>query len=369
VSHRPARKQHDCLNCGAVVYGRYCHICGQENVEPKESFWHLVTHFVYDITHFDGKFFSTVKYLLTRPGFLSAEYIVGRRMRYLNPIKMYVFTSAIFFVFFFAFVKTPEPVTEDGNLNADASGRSALELKRATTVNEIKTEKDQAKLIALNKRLQSINADLQRLPYDSIRLDSLQIFAGKSNGRSLTTSQYKSIAEYDSAQQTLPAARRDGWMMRKLRLKNIELNEKFGRDKEHFLSAVSDKFFHSFPQILFISLPIIALLLKLLYIRRTQFYFADHAIYLVHLYCALFILIFLRILGGFAVALPYLHWLNFVNVLLVLYCFWYVYKSMWNFYKQRTGKTLLKYFLLLLSSSFVIGILFVAFGILSLFTV
>jgi len=83
--------------------GRYCHVCGQENVEPKESFWHLLTHFFNDITHFDGKFFITLKDLLFKPGFLSKEYMIGRRASYLNPVRMYVFTSAIFFLLFFFF--------------------------------------------------------------------------------------------------------------------------------------------------------------------------------------------------------------------------------------------------------------------------
>ena len=95
------RKEKICLNCTADLQGRYCHICGQENTEPKESVWGLITHFFYDITHFDGKFFSTLKYLAFKPGFLSAEYVKGRRASYLNPIRMYVFTSAIFFIIFF----------------------------------------------------------------------------------------------------------------------------------------------------------------------------------------------------------------------------------------------------------------------------
>ena len=101
MSHRPERKEKDCLNCGTTVQGRYCHVCGQENVEPKETFFGMVTHFFNDITHFDGKFFTTLKDLLFKPGFLSAEYMKGRRMSYLNPVRMYVFTSAIFFLIFF----------------------------------------------------------------------------------------------------------------------------------------------------------------------------------------------------------------------------------------------------------------------------
>ena len=101
MSHRPQRKEKNCLNCGTIVQGKFCHICGQENVEPKETFWGMVTHFFYDITHFDGKFFVTLKDLLFRPGFLSAEYMKGRRVSYLNPIRMYIFTSAVFFSYLF----------------------------------------------------------------------------------------------------------------------------------------------------------------------------------------------------------------------------------------------------------------------------
>ncbi|HEX5655380.1 MAG TPA: DUF3667 domain-containing protein, partial [Chitinophagaceae bacterium] len=102
MSHIPLRKEKDCLNCGTIVQGRYCHECGQENVLPKESFWHMVTHFLYDITHFDSKFFETIKDLAFKPGFLSIEYMKGRRASYLHPVKMYVFTSAVFFLLFFS---------------------------------------------------------------------------------------------------------------------------------------------------------------------------------------------------------------------------------------------------------------------------
>src|SRR6516165_6989863 len=59
LSHSKERKEKVCLNCKAALYGRYCHVCGQENIEPKQPAWHLVTHFFSDITHFDGKFFTT----------------------------------------------------------------------------------------------------------------------------------------------------------------------------------------------------------------------------------------------------------------------------------------------------------------------
>jgi Protein of unknown function (DUF3667) len=102
LSHLKERKEKNCLNCNAQVYGKYCHICGQENIEPKESAWHLISHFFQDITHFDGKFFSSLKWLIFKPGFLSREYMVGRRASYLNPVRFYVFSSALFFLIFFS---------------------------------------------------------------------------------------------------------------------------------------------------------------------------------------------------------------------------------------------------------------------------
>src|SRR4029078_1863472 len=110
VSHSPLRKEANCLNCCATVQGRYCHICGQENVEPKETFWHMFIHFFYDITHFDSKFFETVKDLVFKPGFLSKEYVKGKRASYLHPVRMYVFTSAMFFLVFFSLFKNETSV-------------------------------------------------------------------------------------------------------------------------------------------------------------------------------------------------------------------------------------------------------------------
>ena len=103
MSHFKERKSKSCLNCNAEVYDRFCGVCGQENIEPQESVFHLFKHFFEDITHFDGKFFTSVKYLLTKPGHLTREYEAGRRLSYLNPVRFYIFTSFLFFLIMFTF--------------------------------------------------------------------------------------------------------------------------------------------------------------------------------------------------------------------------------------------------------------------------
>jgi len=109
VSHLPQRKEKNCLNCVTTVVGKYCHLCGQENVEPKESVWHLISHFFNDITHFDGKFFGSFKDLL-----LSIFFYVYKAMRsfyerkraktilkYYMLLFSFLITGAIFMLIFF----------------------------------------------------------------------------------------------------------------------------------------------------------------------------------------------------------------------------------------------------------------------------
>ncbi len=45
MGHSRLRTDNHCLNCGTTVQERYCSHCGQENLEPKESLWHLIRHF------------------------------------------------------------------------------------------------------------------------------------------------------------------------------------------------------------------------------------------------------------------------------------------------------------------------------------
>jgi len=94
MSHRKQRTDTNCLNCGSIVAGKYCQNCGQENIELKETFFQIILHFIEDLTHFDGKIVKTLKFLITKPAFLSKEYMHGKRVTYIHPIRMYIFISA-----------------------------------------------------------------------------------------------------------------------------------------------------------------------------------------------------------------------------------------------------------------------------------
>jgi len=340
VSHTPLRKEANCLNCGATVLGRYCQACGQENTEPKETFWHMVTHFFYDITHFDGSFFVTLKDLLFKPGFLSKEYMLGRRKKYLHPVRMYVFTSAVFFLVFFSLFHVSE---NDVSVN---NKRGKVEEGFSTVKEEAfknaKTKEDSA----------GIQKGLELLGYkdttETAKPDSVVRYKNKKGGFSYSlgsdVSNYKTLREYDSVQKTLPENKRDAGLTKVITRKSVQLNEKYKGDQKKIATELINKFIHSIPYLLFVSLPLYALYLKLLYIRqRKQYYLADHGVFLIHLY--VFTFLFLLFYFGLDKLDEQIHWkgIGFVQTLLILTGLFYTLKAIKNFYKQGWGKTFIKF--------------------------
>jgi hypothetical protein len=96
MSHKKYRTETNCLNCGEEVSGKFCQNCGQENVEQRDNFFHMVGHFISDYLHFDSKFFRSLLPLFTKPGFLTKEYWEGRRTRYIPPLRLFFFVTIIF---------------------------------------------------------------------------------------------------------------------------------------------------------------------------------------------------------------------------------------------------------------------------------
>jgi len=98
MSHKKYREETSCLNCGANVPSKFCPECGQENLEVRENFFHLVGHFISDYFHFDSKFFRSVVPLFTKPEFLTKEYCDGRRTNYIHPLRLFFFITIIFVI-------------------------------------------------------------------------------------------------------------------------------------------------------------------------------------------------------------------------------------------------------------------------------
>ena len=86
-----------CLNCGGPLNGPFCSSCGQRVVPPNPTVAELTGDAWQELSGFDGRILATVRGL-ARPGFLTREYLGGRRAHYLPPVRVYLFVSVLYFV-------------------------------------------------------------------------------------------------------------------------------------------------------------------------------------------------------------------------------------------------------------------------------
>lgn len=354
MSHHKERKEKDCLNCGTIVQGRYCQVCGQENIEPKETFWGMVVHFFNDITHFDGKFFVTVKDLLWRPGFLPAEYIKGRRASYLHPIRMYVFTSAIFFLIFFSLNKSEEVLSIKREAYTTKERESALR----RVERKLKSNPADTNLLKQQRILLDTTKEVDDLDLEPYREDFVVSVGGQK---------YRSLQAYDSAQKSLPADQKDGFFQRMFSRKVIDINYKYRHTRDESFKVFTRIVLHKLPYLLFVSLPFFALILKLLYIRRKEFYYADHGIFSIYQYIFSFLLLLFMILvaqAKDATGLGIWDWLLFGGIVGGGV---YLFVAMRRFYKQGRFKTFIKFLLLNLLGLIMLLVLFTIFALFSVF--
>lgn len=180
--------------------------------------------------------------------------------------------------------------------------------------------------------------------------------------RRLKDNDYRNKAEYDSIQKTLPADQQENWFERQLRYKNFQIEEKYKGDDSAFLNDLLDKFLHKIPAMLFVSLPLYALYLWLLYRRKhKEYYYADHGMFLIYLYIYTFL--FLLLFLGVQTLRDKLEWgwLNWVLGIYLVYGIYYTYRCFRNFYGQSRSKTIVKFCILNILAFFTLMLLFTLF--------
>ena len=88
----------ECLNCRAALAGAFCSSCGQRAVPPDPTLRELAGDAFAEFSGWDGKFAETIRALVRKPGFLTREFIAGRRVSYISPVRLYLTLSFVYFV-------------------------------------------------------------------------------------------------------------------------------------------------------------------------------------------------------------------------------------------------------------------------------
>jgi Protein of unknown function (DUF3667) len=308
------QKNENCLNCGTKLEDVFCHHCGQKDLPNRQTLGELLTNFISSFWSYEGKFFSTIKYLLIKPGFLATEYNAGKRESYYHPARMYVFISFVFFLLL--------------------------------SILPSKSENDKIKISKSNrKKIDFAFADSVQNMVDSIKA------AKKNKGDDFTIMDetYSNVKSYDSAQLILPKEKRDNWFEQKMTRKGLELKERYKGKGNEFANEFEKLFLDNFSKVLFWLLPFFALLLKLLYVRRDYFY-SEHLVFSIYYYNFFYFAASLRMIFK---QVPYIGWIGtIISFWIILYLFF----AMKRMYKQSWGKTFLKYLFFLFSFSTLMGI-------------
>ena len=99
ISEQPIpREDQTCANCGAALSGPYCSSCGQRQVDLDRPFRELAGEIMESFLSFDARIFRTLWPLISRPGWLTVEFLSGRRVRYIHPFKLYFAFSVLLFL-------------------------------------------------------------------------------------------------------------------------------------------------------------------------------------------------------------------------------------------------------------------------------
>jgi len=322
------RKENNCLNCGTTLEGKFCHNCGQENLEMKESFGHMMNHAISDYFHFDHQFFHTIKPLFTKPGFLTTEYMAGRRANYLHPVKMYIFISLVYFVVLF---QTGHKLI---NVKTTYSGAEKAQMAIDSVMKD-------PEIPAYIKK--SLIEKIKKGDTSTAKKNGRVKFAATEGDKDTSnwtffspTTRDSTYQAYLASQQKLPEGRRDGLIERYYNEKAYSYNVKYGnRTKE----VIIEEFQHNIPKMMFFLLPFCALVLMISF-KNNKKYYVEHLIYSFHLHCFIFL---------FLAVVMLLQWIipsNTIDGLLGFFAFltiaWYIYRSLRVVYGRSRWRTISK---------------------------
>lgn len=340
------RKDKTCLNCGHVVAHKFCPNCGQENVDTRKTFYHLFVHFFEDLTHYENAFWKTIRNLFLKPASLTKEYLSGKRLSYLAPIRLYIFIS--FVTFFTVFVinkndlikieKDKEYLEKSksdslliSNIGKIANSNLEGKAKNEQLLKILKNEKQKQKESEASFYINGIKSQKQ--------LDSLQLYGKKKD--KLGTIGY--------------------WFIKKslvVRQNNtdVELLEK---------GLASAK--QNIPKVLILYMPFFAFFLWLFHGKKRWYYF-DHGIYTLHYFSFLLLMVLiLSILAAikneflqYKIIASFFSILNLAGILWILY---YFYSAHYRFYGESRIISFIKSSVLLFINFFFVTIFLVFFFI------
>jgi hypothetical protein len=304
-----------CANCGAELLGATCYACGQPVKGMVRHLSSILADVADTILNIDSRIFRTLHPLFFKPGFLTAEYLAGRRVRYVTPFRLYFFLSVVAFLVM--------SISLDATLEVGATlgfddGESGLAASQ--TEQQLQTRREAA-LAALeqSKLAPNLSARARRgidKAEEQIRLQAdrrsewlKQAAQAREQGKPVPpwvdptkeSDQDDFSVEiggkkWDPNGAPIEIAWLPGFVNAKINASAHHLVDNLPRIKKNpkpFLLGA----FGMLPQVLFLLMPVFAALLKIFYIFKRRLYM-EHLIVALHSHSFIFLALLLLTLLG-----------------------------------------------------------------------
>ena len=223
----------DCANCGTPLTGEYCSHCGQRERGYDLRLGDLIRESAEDVVEVDGRVWRTFGGLMLRPGSLTADYFAGRRARYLPPVRLYLVVS---FAMFLMLSLSPMEITFSGDPSVD--------------VEQVQSERGEGFFVPVERE----SGETEVLTLEEFLREEL---------------------EEDDAPAWLEA------LLERL----VENAATVGADSSDFAAQLVQRL----PQMMFLLLPLFALLLRAAYLFG-PYHYLQHLIFSLHFHTAAFTL-------------------------------------------------------------------------------
>jgi hypothetical protein len=256
-----------CENCGAQLQGHWCGQCGQAAVDYRRSFRHVVADVLESFLNWDSKFFTTIALLVLKPWRLTNEFLAGKRVPYVNPLRLYLLASILFF--FAVNYGAKDLRLQPGKLSPKDRAELEADLKKGDLP---PAAREQLEALLLESPSPS-SSPQSTSPSPTTNVPSPSPAPETDKQRQ----EYGKIGErpfvvFDQAKSTTSFER---WIEARAKEKMGEHGTKMGL----FIATL----FSNLPYMMLCCIPLFAFVLKILYIRRRIFYI-DHLIYALHIH-------------------------------------------------------------------------------------
>ena len=374
-----------CENCHATVAGMYCSQCGQSIESTLKYFWTVIMHLLDDIFSFDSRASRTLFPLMLKPAFLTSEYIQGRRVHYVPPLRLYLFVSIVFFICLNFFSLTEVSLSNKEEIAQINSQITKFEDHVSQKLKGQKQVEKKQLLIEMKAQIKQFGSSISlkqksyaklmiKILNDELDFNQNQKLPEKTLKRlNKNLEVWRSLIENDkeldsgvSFSNNSDGSFTFSWLSNESNAKLDNFTKSIERKTEDSsFETLFKQVISKLPQLMFILLPLFAVLLKILYLFKKRLYL-EHLTVALHSHSFIFLSIMLLTLLDAFYDYAEIHikmLITPVNYLLMILLTWipiYLFIMQKRIYKQGYFMTFIKFSFIGVLYSLLIAFTFLA---------